>query len=219
FRFKPQPVVGEGSGGGRAAAAAVSTGGERAASYGDRGVPTSPLLIDGPAPTAAPASATKSFGAGKGPVIDWTALPSVPPPQKPSPQVDLSTAFARVALEDEAPAPAPAVTEPLLSPGQLLVPEMVTAAAAAAAASSPTVSPPPPRLRGVHADVGATSTGTAFRARCPPPRIAGDIFDGNGGAAGIGGGGAAAAAYGGQAHSAQNAHFDSRSGSGNGGVR
>ncbi|CBN76488.1 conserved unknown protein [Ectocarpus siliculosus] len=49
-------------------------------------------------------------------------------------------------------------------------------------------------------------------------RTPGGVFDASGGAPEIGGGGAAAV-YGGQAHSAQNARFDSRNGSGNGGVR
>ncbi len=155
FKFKRQPRAG-GSGGGLAA-------GHRHAPDrgGERGVSTSPLLIGGPPPPPPPppaqveAALPAAFGVGTGPVIDWAAMPSLstppppqppPPPPPPSSQLDLSAAFARVALEGEALPPA----EPVLSPGQLLLPGMVTAAssaaAAAAAATSPSPSPPPVSL-------------------------------------------------------------------------
>lgn len=189
FRFKPQP-----SGGGDGGRQAARAGEGHRAGYGERGGTMSPLLIgDAPAsppppppPPAAEAAAT-TFGRGKVPVIDWTAMPppSTPPPL-PSPKFDLSEAFSRVSLGESvlpaaAPAAAPAApaVEPVLSPGQLLLPGMVTAAAASA--SSPAVSTEPPAF----ADAATRSPGTTHGLQGSWPQAGGDTFAGVGASGGV----------------------------------
>ena len=199
FRIKRQPPAGA-HGGGPEAAHPAHFGGER-------GFATSPLLIGGPPPPpAAQAAAAEpaTFGVGKGPVIDWTAMPppSTPTPPQPSQQpqprpsspLDLSAAFARVALEEKSPPPA----EPVLSPGQLLLPGMVTAAAssssAAAAAASPSLSPPAAsRAPSARAAAEASSPETAvFGVQDYSRQTSSENFGGvasGGGGGGSGGGG------------------------------
>lgn len=174
FRFKQQSVAEDHLGG----PAAAASGGVYAAEYGERGIATSPLLIGGPAPPP-PAAIGAMPTCG---VVDWTAMPvpsgSPPPPPRPSSlQLDLSSAFARVALEDVASPPAVAVEPPVLSPGQLLLPGMVTAAAATVAASSPAVSPGLARSKGLPVHGGRDtmrSAGTMFGAHnYSSPQMAG----------------------------------------------
>lgn len=149
FRFQRQSAANDGVWGGGFGAAA--TGGAHAAEYAERGIATSPLLIGGPPPPPAAAVGAVPTTYGN---VDWTAMSapftpppplSPPPPPPSSSRLDLSSAFARVALEDAASPSAASVEPPVLSPGQLLLPGMVTAAAATAAASSPAVSPRPAR--------------------------------------------------------------------------
>ena len=148
-----------------------------------------------------PASETPALPARDGEVAaGWMTHVATTPSAKPSPHPgggaaavsaaatsDLSAAVSRVAVADEGSATA----EPVLAPGQLLLPSMVTSAvpgpAIAAGAEyyrAPVLSPPPtPRPNvNVSTEGGVAEGGASFSGRLSPPR--GSALD-----AGVRGGG------------------------------